>query len=66
VRTQVLEVNEVEPLRAQIESFLDAAINRSRPVVSGEDGRRALSLALRTLEQIHEHTVRIAATISAT
>src|SRR6478672_12453133 len=25
VRTQVLEVNEVEPLRAQIESFLDAA-----------------------------------------
>ena len=64
VRTQVLEVNEVEPLRAQIESFLDAAGNRSRPVVSGEDGRRALSLALRTLEQIHEHTVRIGATIS--
>ena len=65
VRTQVLEVNEVEPLRAQIESFLDAAIDRSRPIVSGEDGRRALSLALRTLEQIHEHTVRIGATISA-
>jgi len=58
-------VNEVEPLRAQIESFLDAAGNRSQPVVSGEDGRRALSLALRTLEQIHEHTVRIGATISA-
>jgi len=64
VRTQVLEVNEVEPLRAQIESFLDAASNRSQPVVSGEDGRRALSLALRTLEQIQEHTVRIGATIS--
>jgi predicted dehydrogenase len=59
VRTQVLEVNDVEPLRAQTESFFDAAINRAPPVVSGEDGRRALSLALKTLEQIHEHTVRI-------
>jgi hypothetical protein len=26
--------------------------------VSGEDGRRALALALRTLQQIHDHTVR--------
>ena len=63
VQTQVFEVNDVEPLRAQIESFFDAAINRTPPIVSGEDGRRALSLALRTLEQIHEHTVRIGATI---
>jgi len=61
VRTQVLEVKDVEPLRAEIESFVDAAINRTQPIVSGEDGRRALLLALRTLEQIHEHTVRIGA-----
>jgi len=61
VRTQVLEVQNVEPLRAEIESFFDAAINHSKPVVSGEDGRMALSLALRTLEQIQEHTVRIGA-----
>src|SRR3989454_5693295 len=59
VNTQVLEVKEVEPLRAEIESFLQAATDHSRPVVSGDDGRRALSLALRTLEQIHEHTVRL-------
>lgn len=61
VRTQVLEVKDVEPLRAEIESFFDAAGNRTGAIVSGEDGRRALSLALRTLEQIHEHTVRIGA-----
>jgi predicted dehydrogenase len=61
VRTQVLEVNNVEPLRAEIESFLNAASSNSRPVVSGEDGRRALDLALRTLEQIHKHTVKIRA-----
>jgi predicted dehydrogenase len=58
VRTQVLEVTDVEPLRAEIESFLSAAGNNSRALVSGEDGRRALALALRTLEQIHQHTVR--------
>src|SRR3989441_8743200 len=59
VNTNVLQIKSVEPLRAEIESFLQAATERSRPVVSGEDGRRALSLALRTLEQIHEHTVRL-------
>ena len=58
VNTRTLEVQNVEPLRAEIEAFLEAAMNGSRPVVSGEDGRRALALALRTLEQIHEHTVK--------
>jgi predicted dehydrogenase len=57
VRTNILEVEDVEPLRAEIESFLHAAASGSRPAVSGEDGRRALALALRTLEQIHAHTV---------
>ncbi|SRR5581483_11271674 len=61
VNTNVLEVNNVEPLRAEIESFLQSAMTNSRPVVSGDDGRRALSLALQTLEQIHAHTVRIGA-----
>lgn len=58
VRTQILEVIDVEPLRAEIEAFLLAARSSSTPVVSGEDGRRALALALRTLEQIQDHTVR--------
>jgi len=58
VRTQVLEIQNVEPLRAEIQSFLNAGRNHSRPLVSGEDGKRALSLALRALEQIHHHTVK--------
>src|SRR5690242_1686317 len=61
VRTQVLEVTDIEPLRAEIESFINAARKTSAPIVSGEDGRRALSLALRTLDQIHDHTLRIGA-----
>lgn len=59
VNTKVLEVRNVEPLRAETESFFEAAAKREEPLVSGEDGRRALSLALRTLEKIHAHTVRI-------
>jgi predicted dehydrogenase len=58
VQTSILEVQDIEPLRAEIESFLQAASNGSRPLVSGEDGRRALALALRTLQQIHDHTVQ--------
>ncbi|HYW74548.1 MAG TPA: Gfo/Idh/MocA family oxidoreductase [Pyrinomonadaceae bacterium] len=61
VRTQVLEIKDVEPLRAEIESFVEAATNQTPPIVSGEDGRRALLLALKTLAQIHEHTLRIGA-----
>ena len=61
VHTQVLEVKTIEPLRAEIQSFLDASTTNGPPIVSGEDGRRALDLALRTLKQIEEHTVKIGA-----
>src|ERR1043166_1580460 len=61
VRTQVLEVKDVEPLRAEIASFIEAAGTSGKPPVSGEDGRRALSLALRTLEEIHQHTIKVGA-----
>ncbi len=57
VNTRTLEVKDIEPLRAETESFLRAAASSSRPLVSGEDGRRALALALRTLEQIHAHSL---------
>ncbi len=41
-----------EPLRLQIEAFARAVRDRSRPVVSGEDGRRALALAHAILERM--------------
>jgi predicted dehydrogenase len=55
VNIQRLEVEDVEPLRAEIEAFLKAAEGGLPSPVSGEDGRRALALALRTLNKIHEH-----------
>ena len=55
VHIKHLDVVDVEPLRAEIVSFLDSAENGSPPAVSGPDGRNALSLALRTLERIRQH-----------
>ncbi len=48
-----------EPLRAELRSFLDAVRRRSKPVVSLEEGRRALGVALDILAQVSEHGRRI-------
>jgi predicted dehydrogenase len=48
-----------EPLLAEIRAFLAAVQDRSRPVVSLEDGRRALELALAILAEIRRHAGKI-------
>ena len=47
-----------EPLRSEIESFLDSVRNRTKPQVSLEDGRRALDLALKINAAIERHHSR--------
>jgi predicted dehydrogenase len=44
-----------EPLQAELRSFLDAVRTRSRPLVSFEDGRRALAVALDIVAAMREH-----------
>jgi predicted dehydrogenase len=51
-------VHQEEPLRAELKSFLEAVRTRSKPVVSLEDGRRALDAALGILKAIAEHHKR--------
>jgi len=48
-----------EPLLAEIKAFLESVRDRSRPVVSMEDGRKALELGLAILEEIGRHAGRI-------
>ena len=48
-----------EPLLAEIKAFLQAVRDRSSPVVSLEDGRRALDLGLAILAEIGRHAGRI-------
>lgn len=47
-----------EPLRLEIESFLEAIRMGTAPIVSGEQGRRALAVALSINEAIRAHTNR--------
>jgi predicted dehydrogenase len=53
---QPLPVVKEEPLRLEVESFLEAVGNRTRPQVPGEEGLRALEVALAILDKIGEHT----------
>jgi predicted dehydrogenase len=48
-----------EPLRAEIRAFLRAVRRREKPVVSLEDGRMALELALGVVKQIEEHSRKL-------
>jgi predicted dehydrogenase len=52
---QPLPVTKDEPLRLEIEDFLEAVRNRSRPPASGDEGLRALEIALAILGKIEEH-----------
>ncbi len=56
--SRLLAVERREPLRLEIESFLSAV--EGAPVrVTGEEGRRALALAVDVTERIREHAVRV-------
>jgi predicted dehydrogenase len=47
-----------DALKSEIASFLDCIRNNTRPVVSGEDGLRALETAIRITEQVHAYLGR--------
>ena len=48
-----------EPLRAELESFVEAVRTRSQPRVNGAAGRAALELAGRVMASIQEHSERV-------
>jgi len=54
VKIEPLQVDDVEPLRAEIRSFLDAVQGRKRAAVSAEDGYAAVEMAQRITQCIHE------------
>jgi predicted dehydrogenase len=58
VHVRHLEVIDIEPLRAEIVSFIEAAQQHRPSAVSGNDGRNALKLALSVQESIKEHAGR--------
>ena len=59
VDIQEPRLDRVEPLRAELESFIYSIRERTEPAVSGRDGLRALEVAGRILEAIAEHRHRL-------
>ena len=58
ITVEQLQGGEEEPLKLQLESFLQAARTGVRSVVSGEDGAAALELAYQVLKAIESFTQR--------
>jgi len=53
VNIEEANLEQGDALKSEIESFLDCIRNKKRPIVSGEDGLRALETAIRISEQVH-------------
>lgn len=58
IDVETFQAGDAEPLRLELESFVQAVATGSRPVVSGEDGEAALNLAARVLDAIGQFTQR--------
>lgn len=58
LKLQKLEVPLGEPLRFELESFLQAVRNQTQPEVSAKEGRAALAVALDILAAIQAHQFR--------
>jgi predicted dehydrogenase len=54
VKERKLEPPNEEPLKLELASFVDCVSHRGTPVVSGEEGLRALDLAMRINDAIAE------------
>ncbi len=59
-----IEVEKSEPLRLELESFLDCVRNRTQPEVTGEDATRALEVCLQIVDAIEEHGRLVAQTVA--
>jgi predicted dehydrogenase len=59
IQVTKLPTTQEEPLHAELKSFLESVRQRSQPLVSLEDGRRALGVALDIIAAIREHGAKI-------
>jgi len=58
LETEVFQGSQDEPLKLQLEAFIQAIRTEARPEVSGEDGAAALDVAHQILAAIAEHAAR--------
>jgi predicted dehydrogenase len=65
VDVRPLAVEKAEPLERELAAFLESVGNRTPPRVSGADGRKALAVALRIIEEMESHARVVAATMAS-
>ena len=56
---QELRIDRTEPLKAELDAFVDCVLTGTEPVVTGTDGLRALRVAAQILEGIAKHTQKL-------
>jgi len=59
VATETLKIRDDEQLKLELAAFVKACREGSAPVVSGEDGREAVRLALLVQEQLRAHSAEV-------
>jgi predicted dehydrogenase len=52
INIEELEIDDIEPLRAELESFVEAVANKGRPAVTAEEGMAAVEVATRIVEHV--------------
>ena len=57
VNVEELQIDDVEPLRAELESFVDAATGKCPPAITGENGLAAVQLATKIVSAIPPQTL---------
>jgi predicted dehydrogenase len=54
-----LETTPADPLRAELEAFIECVQTRRLPLVGGTEGRNALALAQQVMARIEEHAAQV-------
>ena len=52
---QDIEIKHEEPLKGELKSFLKAVVNNEEPVITGEDGLKALEMVIAAKRSSKEH-----------
>ncbi len=56
---QKLQTTPVDPLRAELEAFMECVRTRRTPLVGGQEGKQALALAERVMNCIEQHAALV-------
>jgi len=56
---EIPPVKDEDMLTSELKSFLEAVKDKKRPVVSGEDGKEALRVALEVVKKVKEHREKL-------